>query len=190
MINSIFIEMMNAMKWLKKWKNCVKCSLIYRIKKTEKFIFIQMIAKFTMRMKMNNAKITNKMIKKNIACGHEWKKCVRTARIFLIKQCYNCHHYEHKTKTCKNKTTCKWYAENHDTKACKMKMNDCHMKCVMCEKEHAVWSDICLIKKKSKKIQNKNGGNGEIVFHFHKHTQSKSKQRVWNEKMKTHFHEI
>ena len=37
-INSIFIKMMNAAKRLKKWKNCVKCSLIYKIKKL-KYLF-------------------------------------------------------------------------------------------------------------------------------------------------------
>ena len=44
MINSILIETMNAMKWLKKWKNCVKCSLIYKMKKIEKFIFMRTTA--------------------------------------------------------------------------------------------------------------------------------------------------
>ena len=38
-INSFFIETMNATKWLKKQKNCVEYSLIYKIKKIEKFIF-------------------------------------------------------------------------------------------------------------------------------------------------------
>ena len=42
-INSISIETMNAAKRLKKWKNCVKYSLIHKIKKIEKFIFTQTI---------------------------------------------------------------------------------------------------------------------------------------------------
>ena len=43
-INSISIEIMNAMKRLKKQKNYVKYSLIHKIKKIERFIFTQMIA--------------------------------------------------------------------------------------------------------------------------------------------------
>ena len=43
-INSIFIETMNATRRLKKWKNCVKYSLIYKMKKIEKFISTQTIA--------------------------------------------------------------------------------------------------------------------------------------------------
>ena len=42
-IDSISIEAMNVMKRLKKRKNCVEYSLIHKIKKIEKLIFIWMI---------------------------------------------------------------------------------------------------------------------------------------------------
>ena len=52
----------------------------------------------------------------------------------------------------------------------------------MCEKKHAMWLDICAIKKKkSKKNQNENDENNEIVFHFYEHTQFKSELCVLNE---------
>ena len=73
-------------------------------------------------------------------------------------------------KRYETKIICEWYIKKHDTKTCKTKMNDFHMKCVICEKKYAVWSDVCAIKKKNKKNKNKHDENDEIVFHFHKHT--------------------
>ena len=49
---------------------------------------------------------------------------------------------------------------------CKTKINDFHIKCVICEKKHAVWFDICAVKKKTIKIKIKMMKMMKLVFIF------------------------
>ena len=105
-INSIFIEIMNAAKRLKKWKNYVKYLLIHKTKKIEKFIFMQMTTnkKSYAKQKFWNFKkqlIQMSWIKKNCDLWSNESK----SKIMFWMNCQKCSRW---LKTCRKMLTKNW----------------------------------------------------------------------------------